>query len=43
MIQIREYFALPQYIKLVTYVSLGNAMESVRAPGRINLKDVIGV
>ena len=41
MVEIRKYFALPEYIELVTYISLGYASESVLAPGRMSLDDII--
>ena len=41
MVEIRKHLALPEYIELVTYLSLGYASESVLAPGRMSLDDVI--
>ncbi len=39
--RVRKFFALPDYIELVTYVSLGYSSESVLAPGRMGLEDTV--
>lgn len=38
---VRSYFKLPDYVEVVTYISLGFAAETVLPPGRMNVSDYV--
>lgn len=41
LLLVKEVFALPDYLEVCTYISLGYASERVLAPGRMSLDDVV--
>jgi nitroreductase len=41
LLLVKEVFVLPDYLEVCTYISMGYASESVLAPGRMDLRDVV--